>query len=99
MIYIIWEFQVHSPQIIEFEKTYGSNGSWATLFMKSKNYHGTTLIKDSMKIGRYLTIDCWNELSAYDKFVKKFSKEYHEIDQLCEKMTSSERKIGIFEKK
>src|SRR5690242_8954800 len=98
MIYIIWEFQINSHQTAEFEKAYGSQGTWATLFAKSKNYHGTTLIKDNINIGRYLTIDYWDKLADFDLFIKKFSKDYQKLDDLCEKITSSEKKIGIFEK-
>ncbi len=98
MIYIIWEFQVNPQLTSEFEQTYGPQGKWSTLFQKSKNYHGTTLIKDTNKPGRYLTIDSWNQLSDFDQFKKEFSKEYESLDQSCEKLTLSENKIGIFEK-
>lgn len=98
MFYIIWEFQVNPNQITEFEEVYGSQGTWAKLFMKSKNYHGTTLIKDNANTNRYLTIDCWSAVSAFDQFVKQFSKEYDELDYLCEQMTLSEKKVGVFEK-
>ena len=45
-----------------FEEIYGSGGAWALLFQQSKNYRGTRLLKDYDKLGRYLTIDQWDDL-------------------------------------
>lgn len=98
MIHIIWEFQVELPQIVAFEKAYSSQGAWAVLFQQSKEYHGTTLLKDSTTTSRYFTIDCWSDLDAFNSFKTKFAKAYQELDYACEKITLTERQIGIFEK-
>lgn len=96
MIYIIWEFIVDPSQIAAFERIYGLHSDWIILFQKSKEYHGTKLLKDCSVPGRYITVDKWDNLDAFEKFKAKYSNEYQDIDIACEKITISEQKIGVF---
>ena len=97
MIHIIWEFQVDPAHIAEFEKNYNAKGTWAILFNRSENYHGTTLLKDNNIFSRYLTIDQWDNFVAFEDFKAKHLKAYNDLDLACEKLTLSENKIGIFD--
>jgi hypothetical protein len=97
MIHIIWEFQVDPSQIIAFEKNYGPQGAWGILFQQSEDYHGTILLKDNAASGRYLTIDRWNSFAAFENFKAQHFKIYNDLDLICEKLTLTEREIGVFE--
>lgn len=96
MVYIIWEFDVEPSQITAFEKIYGSSGAWALLFQRSKNYHGTSLLKDYDKLGRYLTIDQWDNLVDFENFKNKHIEAYEALDRTCANLTLSEKKVGVF---
>ncbi len=74
MVYIIWEFDSEPSQVTVFEEIYGLRGAWALLFQQSKNYHGTSLLKDPNKLGRYLTIDQWVNLVDFENFKKNILK-------------------------
>ena len=97
MTYILWEFTVSPAQQSDFERAYSPDGVWAQLFRRDSAYKQTILIRDHEHSGRYLTIDVWEDKSSYLTFKERFAREYHQIDQACEKLTSSERLIGIFE--
>jgi quinol monooxygenase YgiN len=97
MIHIIWEFKVNPSQAAAFEKIYGPQGAWAELFCESKEYHGTILMKDNASSDRYLTIDRWDNLKAFENFKAQHIKTYTDIDHKCEKLMLAERKVGVFE--
>lgn len=81
----------------EFERHYNRDGTWAQFFRRDPAYRGTTLLHDSKDSGRYLTVDVWGSLAAYDAFKQKHHDEYARLDQSFESLTSEERSIGIFE--
>lgn len=96
MIRIIWEFQVADTQTRLFELAYGPEGAWSQLFRRAEGYQGTLLLRDEPLSGRYLTIDHWTEMSAFEKFHERFAKEYAQLNRECENLTLSEQKIGLF---
>ncbi|SRR5579883_1370807 len=97
MIHIIWEYEVDSSQVRTFEEIYGSNGDWVSLFKQSQNYHGTVLLKDHSKPGRYLTIDQWNTIDDFESFKAKYIDTYNKLDHKYDALTLVEKKIGVFE--
>ncbi len=98
---VIWEFQVRHGMKKRFEKMYGPEGEWASLFQQDASYRGTNLIHH-LKVGKrrgergYLTLDFWTSRKAYDKFRKEHVAEYTALDQRCENLTESERQVGRF---
>ncbi len=97
MIHIVWEFHVKPEKAAEFERHYSSSGTWATFFKQSEGYHGTVLVRDTEKAGRYLTFDLWDSVAAFHEFKARYSEEYFRIDRECEALTEKETCIGIFE--
>lgn len=97
MTYILWEFTVNPAQQADFERAYRPDGVWAQLFRHDPAYKETILIRDHEQSGRYLTIDVWEDKTSYLSFKDRFAREYHQIDENCEKLTADERLIGIFE--
>ena len=98
MIYIVWEFTVSAEHSSEFESAYKSDGRWALLFRRDSAYRETILVHDSEQARRYLTIDVWEDRDSYQRFKERFAAEYRQIDQECERLTSGERLVGIFER-
>jgi hypothetical protein len=98
VIYILWEFKISPENRAEFELAYRGDGVWAELFRRDPAYMKTILLKDiEGELGRYVTVDVWENRSAYSQFKDRFAHEYSDIDRRCEALTDSERLIGIFE--
>ncbi len=97
MIEVIWEFRVKPQHLAEFEMNYSSLGPWATLFRGSPAYRSTRLVRDREDRVRFLTIDIWDDLAAYESFRGEHADRYQELDRSFEKLTESERFVGIFE--
>lgn len=97
MVEIVWEFYAASGKEDEFERHYGPEGTWVQLFRKAKEFVRTDLLRDPETRGRYLTVDCWTDLGAYDRFKDDFAYEYKTIDAQMEALTQSETKLGVFE--
>lgn len=93
----VWEFQVKSESIAEFERIYGPVGLWSQLFRRSSAFLGTELLRDTDRAGRYLTIDRWTSREALGQFKQQYAEEYAALDKTCEEMTGSERLLGNFE--
>jgi quinol monooxygenase YgiN len=92
VLHIVWEFHPKPDRIEEFEKIYGADGDWATLFRKSPHYSQTILTRDLNVPGRYLLTDIWDDRSSFTDF-----KEYDRLDKMCESLTLKEIRIGEFE--
>jgi quinol monooxygenase YgiN len=85
-----------SPEYVtEYERNYDPNGTWTQLFRRSAAYNGTELLRDNDDELRYVTVDRWESLAAYRAM--KEDPDYALLDIRCEKLTTSERLVGIFE--
>ncbi len=96
MYVIVWEFQAKPGLEKAFEQAYGGDGIWARFFSRSEGFLEAVLLRCHESKGRYLTIDKWDSREAYLNFRKRWSSEYETIDQQCESLTQSERKIGEY---
>ncbi|MGB9068555.1 MAG: hypothetical protein WCC21_08285 [Candidatus Acidiferrales bacterium] len=47
MVRVLWEFVARPDRLGDFEKYYGSSGSWAELFRRSEGVRGTALLRDT----------------------------------------------------
>ena len=92
----IWEFIVRDETRERFEEIYGPKGDWAKLFQRSPGYLGTDLIRDKSQGQRYLTIDRWQSFEHFLVFKKEYQAEYQILDEICERLTLSERELGEF---
>jgi len=97
MVEVIWEFAVMQTSVTEFERHYGQDGTWVQLFKRDAAFVGTKLLKDRETSLRYLTIDRWHSYDAYEAFKRKHHAEYVRTDAQMEKLTKSERLIGVFD--
>ena len=92
----LWEFQVAAGRQEEFERHYRPDGTWGALFRQSEGYIGTLLLQDASTPLRYVTIDRWRSEASYRAFRTQFGRQYDELDQLCEGLTTRESPLGEF---
>ncbi len=96
---IIWEFEVNQGQERSFEKTYGKRGPWARLLAKGEGHIGSELLICRDQPGRYLTIDRWESLNAYETFHRKHAAASAKLDDECAGLTKRESRVGQFDLK
>jgi heme-degrading monooxygenase HmoA len=97
MFLILWQFEVKAGLEKEFEKVYGPEGAWTTLFRGSPAYRGTRLLRDTSLPGRYYTMDFWTSQLEFEAFRGENAAAYAELDRRCEALTESESHVGSFE--
>lgn len=97
MFVALWEFEVKPGYEKRFEKVYGPDGDWATLFRSDANYQQTQLFHDPACPATYFTLDFWTSRQAYEKFMAPHAAGYEELDAVGEELTLRERKIGWYE--
>ena len=90
----MWEFQVKSERIAEFEQTYGLGGKWADLFKNGNGFLGTELLRDPEDPRRYVTIDRWVSSADHELFLSQWKNEYDALDSQCEGLTERETLLG-----
>lgn len=93
MFVAVWKFRVREAAMAAFERHYGSEGTWVSLFRKAHGYLGTELYRSMAAAGEYVTIDRWVDEAAYRAFREEYADEYEAIDRECEELTESEEKI------
>jgi len=92
----IWEFHVLPEHQAEFERSYGPDGEWVALFRQARGYRETLLLQDRSNSLRYLTIDRWDSIEAYQVFRKRSSLQYEALDRQCARLTSNEIALGEY---
>jgi heme-degrading monooxygenase HmoA len=96
MIEVVWEFIVKPDCVPRFERAYGPGGDWAALFRRHPGYKGTTLLQDTASAQRFLTIDRWEDESAFEHMRRTSQQEYSRLDAGFAELTLSERELGVF---
>ena len=92
----IWEFLVKPGCESRFEQIYGPAGDWVHLFRRAGGHLGTVLYRDASIAKRYITVDHWESLHAYETFRHNFAAEYKLLDESCESLTEKETPLGTF---
>ncbi|MFI5178112.1 MAG: putative quinol monooxygenase [Vicinamibacterales bacterium] len=92
----LWEFFVASEHAAAFERMYGPAGEWVALFRGEAGYVGTTLQRDRLNPQRYVTIDSWASVEAWERFRAEHAAEFEALDARCRRLTVAEREIGRF---
>ena len=97
MFVVLWEFEVKPGCEDRFERVYGPDGDWASLFRRDAHYVRTDLLRDLSRRGVYLTADYWRSRAGYEAFLAENHSEYQSLDAANEHLAATERKIGTFE--
>jgi heme-degrading monooxygenase HmoA len=95
VIALLFSYEVH--ETAEFERAYGPDGDWAQFFRRGRGYVGTELLRDVETPGRYLVVDRWESVQAYNDFVAAHREEYvRQVDETRFRY-DSELRFGTFE--
>jgi heme-degrading monooxygenase HmoA len=94
MFTTVWKFVVREEAVGEFERHYGPDGMWASLFRKARGYLGTELYRSVANGGEYVTIDRWVDEAAYAAFRETHAAEYAALDAQCEALTVNEERVA-----
>lgn len=92
----IWEYLVRPERVREFEDAYGPNGLWVQLFKRGHGYVRTELHRDRRQANRYVTIDYWESVEAWEAFRAGESAAFEALDLACGELTLEELEIGAF---
>jgi heme-degrading monooxygenase HmoA len=74
MIALVFSYEVRETG--EFERVYGPDGEWAQFFAGAAGYIGTELLRDVELPSRFLVIDRWESVEAYNTFAAANREEY-----------------------
>jgi heme-degrading monooxygenase HmoA len=74
MIALVFSYEVRETG--EFERVYGPDGEWAQFFAGASGYIGTELLRDVELPSRFLVIDRWESVEAYNTFAAANREEY-----------------------
>jgi hypothetical protein len=90
----VWEYDVAAADAAEFERVYGPDGEWATLFGSSDEFLGTELFRRVGEPGRYLTVDRFSSEAAWRRFATDHAASYAALDVRTERLTLAERELA-----
>ena len=95
MIALVFRYDARDPE--DFEAAYGPNGEWAAFFRQGAGYIGTELLRDLEEPDRYLVIDRWESIDAYNLFVAEHQAEYLRRSDESSLYYVAELRFGAFE--
>jgi heme-degrading monooxygenase HmoA len=74
VIALVFRYDARDPA--EFEQAYGPDGEWARFFRQGAGFIGTELLRDLEEPDRYVVIDRWESIDAYNAFLAEHQAEY-----------------------
>jgi heme-degrading monooxygenase HmoA len=95
MIALVFRYDVRDAE--SFEVVYGPNGEWAQFFRQGAGYIGTELLHDLDEPDRYIVIDRWESIDAYNAFLADHRAEYLERSDESRLHYLQELRFGTFE--
>jgi len=96
MIEFVCEFVVKEEARGQFELAYGPGGAWSKLFARCPGFRGTTVLRDTENLRRYLTIDIWDTLAQREQMLAEHKAEYSDLEAAFADWTESRTEVGIF---
>ena len=96
MIEFVCEFVVKEEARGQFELAYGPGGAWSKLFARCPGFRGTTVLRDTENLRRYLTIDIWDTLAQREQMLSERKGEYSDLEAAFADWTESRTEVGTF---
>jgi heme-degrading monooxygenase HmoA len=90
-------FRYDARESSEFEQAYGPDGEWAQFFRQGTGYIGTELLRDLEEPDRYVVIDRWESIDAYNAFLGEHQAEYLRRSDESRFSYIQELRFGTFE--
>jgi hypothetical protein len=81
----------------EFAAAYASDGPWARLFGHAPGFVATTLLAPADPGGPWLTLDRWQSLGDFERFLAEYGHAYRSLDDALTDLTAAETFIGAFD--
>jgi heme-degrading monooxygenase HmoA len=95
VIALVFRYDARNPE--DFESAYGPNGEWAEFFRQGAGYIGTELLRDLEEVDRYMVIDRWESIEAYNVFIAEHQAEYLRRSDESRLYYIAELRFGAFE--
>ncbi len=95
MYRIVWQYEVRSERLAEFEMVYGTDGDWVQFFRSSPDFIGTDLYRSIAAPTHFVTVDVWRSRPTYDNFRKTHAERYSKLDEWCSQFMAHERTLGM----
>jgi heme-degrading monooxygenase HmoA len=95
MIALVFRYDARDAE--PFEEVYGPDGEWAKFFRHGAGFIGTELLRDVEEAGRYIVVDRWESIDAYNDFLSANQKEYLERSDESRMYYLQELRFGTFE--
>jgi heme-degrading monooxygenase HmoA len=95
VIALVFRYDARDPD--DFEQSYGPDSAWAQFFRQGRGFIGTELLRDLDEPDRYLVIDRWESIEAYDAFVAEHQSEYMRRSDEARLHHVQELRFGTFE--
>jgi heme-degrading monooxygenase HmoA len=95
VIALVFRYDVRDTET--FEEVYGADGEWAKFFRRGAGFIGTELLRDVEEPDRYIVIDRWESIDAYNLFISEHQKEYLERSDESRMYYLQELRFGTFE--
>jgi heme-degrading monooxygenase HmoA len=95
LIALVFRYEARDPAT--FEQVYGPEGEWAQFFRSGDGYIGTELLRDVDEPDRYLVVDRWESVDAYNAFLSTHQAEYLRRSDEARFHYVQELRFGTFE--
>jgi heme-degrading monooxygenase HmoA len=95
LIALVFRYEARDPAT--FEQVYGPEGEWAQFFRSGDCYIGTELLRDVDEPDRYLVVDRWESVDAYNAFLSTHQAEYLRRSDEARFHYVQELRFGTFE--
>jgi heme-degrading monooxygenase HmoA len=96
VIEYVCEYVVKEESRGLFELAYGPGGAWSKLLDRCPGYHGTTLLRDTVDLRRYLAIDIWDSEAARKQMRVERQAEYASLEATLAGWVESRTEMGAY---
>ena len=96
MVAIVWQLDVRPGRTKEFEDLYGADGAWTELSRRSREFLGSSFLRDIASDHRYLLVEYWGEMVIYEKHLADFGDEVAELERLRAELLEHREALGVF---
>ena len=71
-----------------------ADGDWARLFGTADGFLGTELFRSDSDPHRFITVDTWSDVAAWEEFRRQRAEEYAALDERCAAYTIAEERLA-----
>jgi quinol monooxygenase YgiN len=91
---MVWRFDVKPAAVEVFRTAYATDGDWARLFASAEGFVGTELFRSDSYPHRFITVDTWSDIGAWEEFRHQRAEQYAALDERCAAYTIAEERLA-----